>query len=376
MPGIVQRPTVVTEAVEQFGDFFENTCQREHFANYLTGLMVGHNKTVTGITDEFVRASDQSCLHRFLNEVQWDEEELNRKRIDFLIENGDMKVHRRGVLALDNVLIDHYGKLIDDVGWFWDHSEERYKIAHDYLFVNDVNSDGAHDPLNFKRFKKRDQCATENVKFVDHSEMFIALVDESHEKQLWGTFTFDRYFTGGKVLNHINALVDDRGEARGYVCDLKSNRNVTFKGVTQHAKAFAMSIAPGQKKQVVHQNGKKQWYFTVSVGVSEVDHKCRIVFLWDKKSDKEPRKILLTNKTNWEVNRVTETYRFRWTGTETFHRDGKQELGMGDCQLRHGVGQTRHMYLVMLAYSLAMRILGRRGLCGWAGRRLKTVGEV
>ena len=39
-------------------------------------------------------------------------------------------------------------------------------------------------------------------------------------------------------------------------------------------------------------------------------------------------------------------------------------------------GQTRHMYLVMSAYSQAMRILGSRGLCGWASGRLRTVGEV
>lgn len=32
-------------------------------------------------------------------------------------------------------------------------------------------------------------------------------------------------------------------------------------------------------------------------------------------------------------------------------RDGKQELGMGDCQLRDGQGQTRHMYLVMFVNS-------------------------
>ncbi|MFH0938616.1 MAG: hypothetical protein V1899_04955, partial [Planctomycetota bacterium] len=32
--------------------------------------------------------------------------------------------------------------------------------------------------------------------------------------------------------------------------------------------------------------------------------------------------------------------------------DGKRHLGMGDCQIRSGEGQTRHMYLVILAHSL------------------------
>ncbi len=76
-----------------------------------------------------------------------------------------------------------------------------------------------------------------------------------------------------------------------------------------------------------------------------------------------------------EVNRILGVYRYRWTGTETFHRDGKQELGMGDCQLRDGKGQTRHMYLVMLAYTLLMRELDDNRARTWALHRLKTIGE-
>ena len=38
---------------------------------------------------------------------------------------------------------------------------------------------------------------------------------------------------------------------------------------------------------------------------------------------------------------MLRVYRHRWTGTETFHRDGKQQLGLGDCQVRSGKGQTR-----------------------------------
>ena len=48
---------------------------------------------------------------------------------------------------------------------------------------------------------------------------------------------------------------------------------------------------------------------------------------------------------------------------------------MGDCQLRDGQGQTRHMYLVMLAYTLLMDQLGQNRAKEWAFRKLTTIGE-
>jgi hypothetical protein len=68
-------------------------------------------------------------------------------------------------------------------------------------------------------------------------------------------------------------------------------------------------------------------------------------------------------------------YRHRWTGTETFHRDGKQHLGMGDCQLRTAKGQTRHLYLVMLAHRLLMAQMGQGRASGWAHTVLTTIGQ-
>lgn len=107
----------------------------------------------------------------------------------------------------------------------------------------------------------------------------------------------------------------------------------------------------------------------------KVNHKVRIVILWDKRQEKHPKKVLVTNRTTWEVIRILKTYRHRWTGTETFHRDGKQELGLGDCQLRNGEGHTRHLYLVMLAYSLLMSQLRQSRAQEWALHRLTTIGE-
>jgi len=66
------------------------------------------------------------------------------------------------------VLIDHDGELIKDVGWFWDHAEGRNKIAHDYLIANYVCTSGKHYPLEFRRFRKREQCEATGEEFVDH----------------------------------------------------------------------------------------------------------------------------------------------------------------------------------------------------------------
>ena len=44
MPGIVDFPTVVEDAVAEFGSLFANAPERRHFGEYLTGLMVAERK--------------------------------------------------------------------------------------------------------------------------------------------------------------------------------------------------------------------------------------------------------------------------------------------------------------------------------------------
>ena len=84
MPGITSFPHVVTAAVEEFGDLFVCEPERRHLAEYLTGLMVATRKSVRGINSEFAMTTDQSCLNRFLTEVEWDEEKLNEQRLQWL----------------------------------------------------------------------------------------------------------------------------------------------------------------------------------------------------------------------------------------------------------------------------------------------------
>jgi len=374
MAGIVEFPQIVQEALRDFGDLLPNEPQRRHFAEYLTGLFVADRKNISGINREFAQTTDQSCLNRFLTDANWDMTQLNQRRLELLQRDPSTRYSKQGVIPIDNTLIDHTGELIQDAGWFWDHAEERYKIAHDYLIVNYVCTSGKHYPLDFRRFQKEDLCECLEVPFRDHTVLCQELIDWVCEQNIPGTFAMDSYFTNAPILNHIHGKPSGNGQPRGYVGSLKFNRKLEYQGRLLKASELAASIAAEIRKPM-QQGERQQWYFTCTVHIPDVKHKVRIVIIWRQQAGKEPRIILVTNRVQWEVTRIVRAYRHRWTGTETFHRDGKQQLGMGDCQLRDSQGQTRHMYLVMLAYSLLMQQLQQSHAYEWAFEKLTTIGQ-
>lgn len=310
MPGIIEFPTIVEQALKDFGDLFGNQPARRHLAEYLTGLLVAERKTVHGINAEFAVTTDQSCLNRWITEAGWDPQALNLRRLAWLQRFPDTRDAAHGVIAIDNVLIDHDGKFIEDVGWLWDHADRRHVIAHDYLIANYVCPSGKHYALEFRRFRKKADCefarqcleetpgglaaaTPEQVRlthFKDHTQLFGELVDWVVAQGIPGDFTFDCYFTSAATLNHIHH------HQRGYVGDLKFNRKVWFQGQELHAAEVAARIAPDDRRPV--QVGEKRyWYFTKTIRMSEVDHPVRLVILWERKNDKQPVKMLITNRT-------------------------------------------------------------------------------
>jgi len=56
---IVKLPGFVENILPRFSSIF-NKAQLRHFGEYLTGLMVSENKTVTGINSQFLNHTDQS----------------------------------------------------------------------------------------------------------------------------------------------------------------------------------------------------------------------------------------------------------------------------------------------------------------------------
>ena len=165
------------------------------------------------------------------------------------------------MIAIDNTLVTHEGKLIEDAGWFWDHAAQRSVIAHDYLIANYVCPSGKPYALEFRRFRKKADCeaarqallagggpkeageeqALQRTTFKDHTVLFQELVDWVVEREIPGDFTFACYFTNAASLNHIQRT------ERGYVGDLKFNRKVWFQGRELKATELAAEIPPASR---------------------------------------------------------------------------------------------------------------------------------
>lgn len=220
MPAIVEFPTVVKQSLQEFGPHFTNEPERRHFVEYLTGLIIAKHKNVSAINRGFAVTTDQSFLNRRITESRWDEEELNHKRIEWPQKSPATRYSEQGAIPIDNVLVDHSGKCIEDVGYFRGHAEQRYKIAHDYIIANYVCTSNKHYPLEFYRLVKKEQCRQENIAFIDQNQYFRQLVDWVVDNGIPGTFAFDSWFAHASNLNHINT------HDRGYVGDMKFNRRI------------------------------------------------------------------------------------------------------------------------------------------------------
>ncbi len=79
---IVQFPNIVVNNLSHFAPVFTTEEQKKHFCEYVTGLIVGDKATITAINALFLNKNDQSSLNKFITQASWDEDRLNRLRVE------------------------------------------------------------------------------------------------------------------------------------------------------------------------------------------------------------------------------------------------------------------------------------------------------
>jgi SRSO17 transposase len=314
--------------------------QTHHAKSYVTGLAAGRSKTVTGIAREVLPAGSDRALNKFLTEYEWDEDQLNHERLEELQKHGETRWSQDGYIVIDDSVLQRTGKDLPGAGKFYDHKEGEPVLGQDlvYAFYTD---DKTSYPLVFRQYEKSESQDEHKSKYDLAREIITELEEEVGVAA--DTYLFDSWFAHDSgLIEHVESYGKD------WLGPLRSNRKVTYANEELRVDALEEHI----NKEEREIDGKTYKIWTKTLPVSKLGE-VRLVIA-EKVTDEDeenPVKYLATNKIDAPSSHIIRSYSYRWR-IETFFEDSKQDLGLGDCEVRDSDGASRHWHLQMLTYSL------------------------
>jgi hypothetical protein len=150
---IVEYPHVVSDNLAHFAPVFATREQQKHFCEYVTGLIAGDKATVTAINDLFVNQNDQSALNKFLTQARWDEQELNRQRVQMEIARLQRRPvsEQAGRLILDDTFAHPTKWSMEGLAYLRDRRLGHNVWVHDVVTSYYVNRSD-HFPVDLRLY--------------------------------------------------------------------------------------------------------------------------------------------------------------------------------------------------------------------------------
>lgn len=375
---IVRFPKAVEEQATWFNPVFATAKQRKHFREYVTGLMVGHEATVTAINSLFLDRNDQSALNKFVTQANWNELALNRRRIAMELA----RLHRRpvnvqaGRLVIDDTMAHHTRCGMEGLAYLWDHALGNYVWAHNVVTSYYVNRTDQF-PVDFQlwfqfQVKKEHRQLAEEAQalaaqpdLAGYRQYLLNLLSFRLRQQSYRTKTavaaelvrdavalsvpfavvlFDGWFLHNELIDAIEAVDKD------WIGGFPKNRLVLVDNQWVQIQQYLKTL-PAQAYRPTRIHDQVYWTFTKVLPVKSLHRRIRIVVSFDNPQLQGEPRLLASNRKDWERTRILLTYSDRWP-TETFNEDVKGHLGFEDYQLHKLRGIRRHWYLCFAAYSL------------------------
>jgi len=360
LPLVAPAP-VVTEHAEVFRDLFDNQCQFRHFQHYLTGLIVLPNKSLANMARCILDSADKTNLSRFLAEASWREAEVNRRRVQFMLQQTTPHRRRRrdSLVVIDDTLCEHVGGLFDYVDRHYNHGNGTYPLAH-----NPVTSFSVSGPVRFplglrlyrryeeltqweacvakhfpelkiltdKKARNRlhqqvDLVLLQDPEFRARHEQFrtkialaIELVEEAiRHKVPFGVVVFDAWYLAEELVQVLARRRKD------WISLLKKNRLLeTASFHLRDANGWAMQLPsphiaveelvpliPAPAYRPVKAGDHTYWCFTLAVRIPGLG-KVRLVVSFEHESLTGRYIVLVTNRVDWSAAKIIALYLQRW----------------------------------------------------------------
>ena len=374
---ITEYPSIVKDAETYLRPAFASKNRLDNCMRYLTGLIVlPTRKNILSISRSFVDSKDQSSVNNFITDSCWDEKAFHDAGIGMVQDAVKKHGITRGVLVVDDSFSEKEGKHIEGVGNYWDHSQNKYILAHNIISTYYVTREFSV-VLDFAIYRKKEDCDDKN-KFRTKVEIARELISRAVSYGLPITrVVFDSWYATRELVEHIEAL-----GIKEWVTQAKSDRVVlSDDGRTETNLADYARTIPKEKfrpvKIYTSLLGKKKtyWVYCTTVRMKFLNgRKVRLVISYDNQQLEGDPLFFITNVRFWEEKKILQAYATRWS-IEGFHRDAKQNLGLGEYQVRKIQGVRRHIAMVSFAYNLLQLGSGFGSIMDNLKGNLRTIGS-
>jgi len=333
--------------------------QCKNFRDFVLGLIVSDNKTIQEINDCFGRV-DQSSLNRFLTCSEWDPAKINNKRISQIKSYHKIK---KGIFICDPTFLQKFGKMMEYANYHYNGMTKKEEWG--YFLVNSFFTDGNVEFPVRADFYLRKEDADEKHPFKTLREICLEQLDYAVKRLPIWLFIAD----AGLYADFL--IQDIRSRGLKYILGTRVTNNISIDRKKRISiEKYMQTLTDDDFKAHIFDG---EAYFLHSVDVSERNVGKEKLLISYKAGDEENIRINVTNLMQHSDNSLLCLLLKRWK-IEVWHRDGKQHLGLEDCQVRKFSAIQKVVCAILVAYTQLI-LMKEDMLLKPLKRIIKTIGE-
>jgi len=352
----------LAEFLEQFRVQFRQGRSWNRLERYVTGLLTEHPNKNCDTLAQVVPGVNEQQLNHLLTEMVWDEEDLNRQRVQVMLQ---LKTEGDGCLIFDDTGFAKQGNA--SVGVARQYSGTLGKVANCQVTVNCHYAERTlawpvttrlYLPHDWAEDEPRRQAAgvPDEVDFHTKAEIALQLVDWANECQVRHRCVVADADYGDNP--HFLDGLEDRRER--YCVAVRANFSVATKrgGPVQRADVVLEDQPRSQWRTIGWREGSQGWLRAKFVALRcwRVDgdgrrHRGWLIGQRPARGQTGDRKYFWSNFPTGTPLDVMVEYAHRGHWVEQYHEEAKGELGWDQYQGRRWDGFHRHAVTVMLSYS-------------------------
>ena len=343
---IIEIPENISALCKPYQPIFSRP-QYNQFERYITSLFVSDKADIQSLSEGYKISQSYDSLHNFVSESPWDINNVLEKTVSIIknLPEGE-RFHEDGLLIIDDSLIEKFGKAMELAGKLYDHSQQRYlEFAHCLIGLCWTDSKKLRYPLMFDVYRKQQDYTDEDLlEFKTKIQIATEMIDWAVTQGIpFKCVIFDSWYFCKEFCDHIENLGKD------WISMSKSDRKLTYKGKKYTCSTFSQELKPEnlQSTKVKNNEYKIESVQAVFECLKRDKKTVRLVVSYEQKEDgsyKDPVYLVSNNK-DLRPESLLIAYSLRWS-IETFFRDAKTELGLGDYQMRKEIGIKSHWCLV------------------------------